>query len=39
VTADEIKEMCTLWRQAEFERLGSAEQIAGKPVVLAKQDK
>jgi hypothetical protein len=23
--ADEIKEMCTFWRRAEFERLGSAE--------------
>jgi hypothetical protein len=39
VTPDEIKEVCTFWRQAEFERLGRAERIARKHAVLAKQDK
>jgi hypothetical protein len=39
VTPDEIKEVCTFWRQAEFERLDSAERTAGKQVDPAKQDK
>jgi hypothetical protein len=37
VTPDEIKEVCTFWRKAQFERLGSAERTAKKQVVPAKQ--
>jgi hypothetical protein len=38
VTPDEIKEVCTFCRRAEFERLGTAKQIARKQAVPAKQD-